>query len=559
MKTSSEMDIDRVLRDLARAQAEAVAASALPPTVFADRVLANTGATYGRGPGDVLGRRPSIAFVAWAALIAALLIAGAIAIGTGRLRLPWVEDNPLAGAVADCSPVSGPGLPDGQIMLFDIRGRADTPGDRPSMRLTLLEDGLLVTSPEFRNAAQIVAADAAMTARRLSASGVQLIKEAVERSGLTVPGCHLYLLTDAPLRGLTFRGSDGVHSQTAWGYYTGFIRLMSASEEAAADVLVAELGHPEAWLPSEAWLDATEQQHVPDRWVFSTIRVPSAEALAYRSTADTSLLPQADSVPLPGGATLLDFGIEMREPDSVLPGGEITRGVVHRCEIVGEDGARAIAATLGSGTSDSTRPWWYADGDDQISVELAPLLTTKSECSWRLLGIAPPPESTVVPTELDGFDPCDLVPLGTITAQLRTPSGFSIESHRRTDFRGDTAYVGCEYYDDADDTSWSGMVSIAVRTQTTTAVEAAEVARRWLGEAVIDTIEGRPIWLNGCMASSPENTNPYCFLTIAVSAEPYFVIVQPNVLTMADSEMTARALVPIILANLPAWEERENP
>jgi hypothetical protein len=61
------------------------------------------------------------------------------------------------------------------------------------------------------------------------------------------------------------------------------------------------------------------------------------------------------------------------------------------------------------------------------------------------------------------------------------------------------------------------------------------------------------------MASSPAITNPYCFLAIAVSAEPYFLIVQPNVLTMADSEMTARALVPIILANLPAWEERESP
>jgi hypothetical protein len=553
------MDIDRVLRDLARAQAEAVAASALPPTVFADRVVANTRATSGRGLGDVLRRRPSIAFVAWAALIAALLIAGAIAIGTGRLRLPWADDHPLSGAVADCPPFSGPALPDGQVMLFDVSVQADTPGERPSMRLTLLEDGLLVIAPEDRNAAQVVAADPAMTARRLSASGVQLIKEAVERSGLTVPGCHLYFLTDAPLRGLTFRGSDGVHSQTAWGYYGGFIRLMSTSEDAAADVLVTELEHPEAWLPAEAWLDVTERPHVPDRWVFSTIRLPSAEAPAYGSTVDTSLLPRADSVALPGGATLLDFGIEMREPDSVLPGGEITRGVVHRCEIVGEVGARAIAATLGSGTSDSTRPWWYADGDDQISVELAPLLTTESECSWRLLGIAPPPESTVVPTEFVDFDPCDLVPLDTVTALLRTPSGFSIEAHRRTDFRGDTAYVGCEYYDDADGTSWSGTVSIAVRTRTTTAVEAAEVAKRWLGEAAIDTIEGRPIWLNGCMASSPAITNPYCFLAIAVSAEPYFLIVQPNVLTMADSEMTARALVPIILANLPAWEERESP
>jgi hypothetical protein len=54
VNTSSEMDIDRVLRDLARAQAEAVAASALPPTVFADRVVANTRATSGRGLGDVL-------------------------------------------------------------------------------------------------------------------------------------------------------------------------------------------------------------------------------------------------------------------------------------------------------------------------------------------------------------------------------------------------------------------------------------------------------------------------------------------------------------------------
>lgn len=534
---------------------------------FAEPEPAFADALFGRLQAEARPARWSRSALLLVAALLAVALAVGIAIGSGLIELPSQEDNLLPVHGLDCPPATP--LAEGVILRADVGmpdwGVLDT--GRPGSRLTVYEDGTVLVGPENADpyAAEpfpaLTDGGSGHSYQRLSATGIERLRSAVAESGLLARDCHLDLLASNPLRGISVRSADGAYAETGWGQYGGFIRVMTAEEQAAAAILLARLEDLGAWLPSDAWIEQGPQPFADERWLLSTERIPSERS--YESDVDPSGIPRAAlarDFALPGGDNLLTFGTAWTEPDIQPPGGAIHFTRDGRCEVVSLAEARsaydALQALVGEFTNGR---WWLADEGDWIAVGLRPLIPPHRDCTSETLGIydpTTPGPSLRPPTESElNLEPCGLISVTQVSAALDVPPEVDIEGFARDDFRGHTGYLVCTYQDramaDPEATSmWGGQVTVAVRGTTATAEQAPGLAQMWLGEAFDDTIEGQPMWLNGCMTSAPVTQNVYCGAAAAVFADPYFFLIQVDLVSVEQSEDVARALIPAVLSSL---------
>lgn len=141
-------------------------------------------------PVTVFGGRRNLALLAVAAMLAALLIGGALAVGSGLIRLPWMDDDsadgafPLAGPTAQCDKT----LAEGVLLTVVPLGTAEWPD---ATQLTAYEDGLVVIGfpPNWGGAPPTVGLDGTWSQRRLTAEGISDLMGAVTGS---LPSCQSF-------------------------------------------------------------------------------------------------------------------------------------------------------------------------------------------------------------------------------------------------------------------------------------------------------------------------------------------------------------------------------
>ena len=137
----TEREFEQRLRAFYRAEA----ARPVPADLW-DEVLAISEQMPRRAP---IETRRGFVLLAAAAMLAALLVAGAIAIGFGLVKVPWLPDddaNPLSGLSSEIlGPLAcDPWLPAGLAMLVETH---DQPGSNGPIEIFVYEDGRVFRGP----------------------------------------------------------------------------------------------------------------------------------------------------------------------------------------------------------------------------------------------------------------------------------------------------------------------------------------------------------------------------------------------------------------------------
>lgn len=491
--------------------------------------------------------RPRLTLLLVAALVVALLVGGAIAVGSGLLRLRWTSDHLVVPSVAGC-PAD---LPDGQVLELVVNeggyvDPSDEWGPTAGSVIRVYDDGLLLTAGHGRTVEQIRAGDSGMTARRLSQTGIRLILEAADESAFG-SGCN-DRWADTHVRVLTVRGEDGGVGRVAWGRGSSFIRQMTYEEQEAAERLVARLEDPESWLPADAWIDATARPYVPNRWLVN-VQLPETYADPEGALDRPLSLPNADEMALPGGTALLALGDPYQEPDGVEPPRQ--PGLRGRCAVIGVDLARSFTeAFADAGAVAFNQNWWFRHDSDSLGVAIRPLLPTDEGCTARVLGLAelpgPPPTPLAQPSgDLALAEPCGFLSEASVRTTMDVPAARPIVIADRTArdeiWRLGPEYRVCSYRlgEIWDDPS----TVVHVRTSSTNSTEARVLAHEILGEsAPEEAVADRTVWRNGCGFGQPFGCTP----AIVISVEPYFIVITFEGHVTGDLPRFARGLASVI-------------
>jgi hypothetical protein len=500
---------DRQIEGLLRARSADADASLLGEIMAATRDVPQRRARWGALP---LDQRRYVVLIA-AALLTALLIGGTLAVGAGLIRLPWLQDDrrdtilsPLAGPVANC----WRSLPDGVALI--VLDSAE------SSQLTVYEDGLAITGfPADWGAQAAVSLDGSWSQRRLAADGLQRLIDATTG---TLPSCQ------------TFESASNmeIHARLGGGMYSIRLgsdiletRLTSPAQAAAAQGLVDRFADADLGLSASDWAEPAWNPYTPDRWRFWLRFNP----------ADDPGFPLADSIRLPDGSPLGDFGVEQPpEPESTAA----------RCAVTDETDARAIAEILTSagGRPDdlgSGDPYWYftAGGPDQmLTIELVGLLPHQPDCQSQL-GAAATPTPAPAPSAPAGepmplADACDYVPAALVQDVIGPIEG---ETEHYPGWSDDWAFCWQPVEGD-------GLAIAAIRRPVAGDRAAAQAQSLFGAEGfTTEQIGGRDVFVRSC--GLPE---AQCRATIAISVEPHFVVL------MWSSEATLRELAELVIQEL---------
>ena len=477
-------------------------ASLLVDILSAARVVPQGSAGLGMQP---LPRRTVVLLAA--AMLTALLIGGALAVGAGLLRLPWVPEHTDPDRFGILEPLYPCQSDLSESVLLDVTEVTEIGGPEGNLvanELTVYQDGLAISGPPIgwdEAGPRGTSLDGAWLQRSLSAQGVQRLPAAITQS---LPNCRNFPLEGGRLWIQARPGPDPYSITLSDDSFDP--RMPSLAQMAAVNALVERLEDPSLGLPPDDWSDEKWEPYLPERW-----RIIVEFTRLGREAPDLS---PSDGIVLPDESTLRTFGSELAfDPQDTYA--LQSRLMMVRCGITGLADARAIAGSLTAGGGQKSalgeEPIWYF-GDSQagvhrrIQVEITGLRPHEPDCVGVTPPFAEPTEPAGEPAALDGA--CDQVRSG-----YDYPSSDSTGSNPR--YSSDWALCRTDSHS-----------MIFASRRPVPAVRAANQARVLFGDegSYTEQFAGHDIFFNGCAGTSRQ-----CPAAVAISVEPYFVVVvQPT-------------------------------
>jgi hypothetical protein len=471
----NERQLEQILT--ARFHAEADEAAAAPTALYASVAGIPGSLSY---PAPRFGSRRSLFLLAAATVLLAATVGGALAMGSGLIRPPWIPDGliPIGGACA-------PTLADGVVLEFRH--------DRPTVGIPpveVYEDGVVLRR-------QL----SGWEQRRLTEDGVKHLVEDIEAS--TPLNCDTIYLPEGDDFGDTVivRRANGI-GQLQLG--PGYLRpaLSTPESQAAARSIVGRFVDPDLSLPPSDWVDAEWGSYIAERYVVEVGIFQGWQEMA------------GWDVTLPDGSTLRTFG------ESQASGAELADS---RCGVVSGDEAQGILTALNLGPltqfSSSILRIGGADrpGDSGYLIIQAILPHERgADLGCSAAPDSPQPVPGVNPA-LVGVDPCLVVPYNSLLDEVPYD---------------DNGWLRCEYL-----TYLGGEVYL--RNRPTTANEALELVKRMFGEGFTQTQVGeRSVYFNECLRSPVP-----CTPAIAIADDPYFMVLVPFAATEAQAQVLASAVI----------------
>lgn len=299
------------------------------------------------------------------------------------------------------------------------------------------------------------------------------------------------------------------------------MRAVTPTEQDAAARLVEQFLDPDFGVPRPEWVQDEWQEQPWDRW---EVRISRWEGLTtdsefWLNQPRSKFLIGWDESVLPDGSSFGTFGSPM--PDQPMNPGDAVEFVEVRCRVVNADLADAFMTFLGDPVGpDFPPPSGFWDRTGGVGVQVRELLPHEG---CRLDETPPelPPGGT-----FPGLSACDV----SRAAFGREPTHSEYESSR-------SGWARC-----IDDVDEGGFVFVS--RHRVSGAEAARVIEYQFGPGfTTDELAGRTVYINACANS--EQPGPECFPAIAVSAEPYLVIVAPY-----DDTTSPRTLARLVIERL---------
>jgi hypothetical protein len=329
-------------------------------------------------------------------------------------------------------------------------------------------------------------------------------------------------------------------------------RRLTPEEEADAEALELALAQPETWLPPDAWQTATAERVAPERFVVFVEVTPSGFA-------------PGDDVPLSTGGVL--EGSDPRYAKVVLPGGEgpadfgdqvaVRDSTVVRCGVLDAADARRLSDSLDALplAMHDEQELFTEDVASRVFIYVATAYPDEPDCVEQGRQMEAdtnpspePPSPTPGPgDDLAGVDPCSLLPasvdamFGPGPARERRPSTLVLGAPAQS----------CDLVTPAEFGPGEIHASLTLYPRSVREESAAGLAHSVLGGGLVeDTVAGRPVWINECLAA----TLP-CPGAVAAWSDPYFIVVEfdrgfggePSTTSLA----TARLVLEAILSSRP--------
>ena len=466
-----------------------------------------------------------------------LLALAAVAIASGaaeRFLRPPLEPPPFGFA--------------GECLTPDLDGIVYTAivDDQP---LVLYEDGrltqLLSAAGETRSA---ILDTAGGLERRLSGQGIDLVLDRVAET-FAEPGCR-HLRAAASTGEVSIFTPAGLVELTWHPSNNG--RRLTPEEEADAEALELALARPESWLPADAWVAATADRVAPERWIVMVELTPSG-------------ISPGDEVPLSTGGVL--EGSDPRYARVVLPGGQepaefgqevaLRDGTVVRCGVLETADARRLSDSLDALplAMHDEEELFTQDLTSRVFIYIATAYPQEPDCvaQGREMEAAanpspPPPSPTPgAGDDLAGIDPCSLLPasvdemFGPGAVRQRRPSTLAFGAPAQA----------CDLVTPAEFSPGQLHATLTLYPRSVGEESAPGLALSVFGGGLVDdTVAGRPVWINECLAA----TLP-CVGAIAAWSDEYFFVIEfdrgfpgePSTTSLA----TARSVLEAVLSGRP--------
>lgn len=438
-----------------------------------------------------------------AAIIVTLTVGGALAVGSGLIRLPNPPDF-LPGPPADelstvlVQPLACDlTLDDDLVLQMSV---VDSTG-KPA-QLTVDDDGWVIRGPE----PWLPEEGIPWEQRRMTAEGLARLLADVQASGLRdcirVPG-------PGPTAVSARLGDDVV----VMGFGGWWVRTPSPAELDGGDLLASRFNDPDLGARADEWVDAEWLPFEPDRSQIILLRFEGSVPCCWTSGDYQDVAWR--EMTLPDGSTFITVGAT--HPDDPPPD-----YVETRCHVIPAADRDAWVEAFGEPADPAHFFWMLADGSHGgLQITMTPLLPHDPGC----LGTPDPaPRENLI----EDLRVCDLVP-----ESAGWGDGFLLEDHGG-------GWAACEYYPPR--SRIGGWVFVS--RHPVTAEEAPAVAAHQFGYGLTtDEVAGRPVYLNACVEPTED-----CSAGIAISADPYFVIVVPDRHSPPDE---LRALAALLIGSLP--------
>ena len=466
-------------------------------------------------------------------LLLLALVAVAVAIGAQLLLRPPFEP-PRFGFDGQCF------TPDGDGIVYTA-----IVDDQP---LVLYEDGrlirLLSATGETRSA---ILDTAGGLERRLSRRGMDLVLDRVAET-IPEPGCRHLRAAESTGEISVFTPAGLV--ELSW-HPSNSGRRLTAEEELAAEALELALAQPETWLPADAWQAVTPERIAPDRWLAMVELTPSGFGPGDEVPLSTGGLlegsdPRYTRVALPGGQEPAEFGEEVAVRD----------GTVVRCGVLETADARRLSDSLDALplAMHDEEELFTEDLTSRVFIYIATAYPKDPDCleQGREMQAAAdpspaPPSSTPGPADdLAEIDPCSLLPVsvdemfGSAAVRERQASTLALGAPAQS----------CNLVTRAEFSPGTIHATLTLYPRSVSEGTAAGLAVSVFGGGLVEeTIAGRSVWVNECLAA----TLP-CAGAIAAWSDPYFLVVEfdrpfagePPTTSLA----TARSILEAVLTGL---------
>jgi hypothetical protein len=438
-------------------------------------------------------------------LLLLALVAAAIAIGAQLLLRPTFEPPPFGYDGGCLTPES-----EGILYTAFVNDQA----------LVVYGDGRFIKLQSAAGETRSAILDTAGgLERRLSPGGIDLVLDRVAET-IPEPGCRHLRATEATGEISVFTPSGLV--ELSW-HPSNNGRRLTPEEETAAEGLELALAQPETWLPADAWQDATEARVGPNSWLVMVELTPSGFGPGDEVALSTGELlqgsdPRYARVVLPDGQEPAEFGAEVAVRD----------GTSVRCDVLGTADARRLSDSLDALplAMYDEEELFTEDLTSRVFIYIATAYPEEPDCERQGRDMAaaanptpaPPPPTPGPADDLAGIDPCSLLPAsvdemygpGVVrerdlsTLPLGTPAN-SCNVVTPLGFSPGTLHISLTLY------------PRSVRLD----VAAALASSVFGGGLAEETVAGRPVWLNECLAAALE-----CRGAAAGWTDPYFFVVE---------------------------------